>query len=91
MRMFGTTQEHLATVAAKNHRHSTMNPLAQYQKDMSVEEVLNAPMIAWPLTLPMCSPIHGCMPGLLRKPARSGSKSTFSHRFLSFTLARAPK
>src|SRR3546814_2701630 len=57
MRMFGTTQEHLAAVASKNHRHSTMNPLAQYQQDMSIEEVLNAPMIAWPLTLPMCSPI----------------------------------
>ncbi|NIJ37677.1 acetyl-CoA acetyltransferase [Sphingopyxis panaciterrae] len=57
MRMFGTTQEHLAAVAAKNHRHSTMNPLAQYQKDMSIEDVLGAPLIAWPLTLPMCSPI----------------------------------
>src|SRR3546814_7823066 len=57
MRILVTTQEHLAAVASKNHRHSTMNPLAQYQQDMSIEEVLNAPMIAWPLTLPMCSPI----------------------------------
>jgi acetyl-CoA acetyltransferase len=57
MREFGTTERHLAIVAAKNHHHSTFNPLSQYQKDMSADEVLAAPVIAWPLTLPMCSPI----------------------------------
>jgi acetyl-CoA acetyltransferase len=57
MRQFGTTERQLATVAAKNHRHSTLNPLSQYQNDMSVEEVLAGKVIAWPLTLPMCSPI----------------------------------
>lgn len=57
MGRFGTTQRQLAIVASKNHRHSTMNPLAQYQKDMSVDEVLAGAPIAWPLTLPMCSPI----------------------------------
>jgi acetyl-CoA acetyltransferase len=57
MKAFGTTERHLAAVAAKNHHHSTMNPLSQYQKDMSIDEVLAGPMIAWPLTLPMCSPI----------------------------------
>ena len=57
MKLFGTTQRQLAAVSAKNHRHSTMNPLSQFQKDMSIEEVLGAPVISWPLTLPMCSPI----------------------------------
>lgn len=57
MREFGTTQRQLAAVAAKNHHHSTMNPLSQFQKDFSVEEVLAGTVIAWPLTLPMCSPI----------------------------------
>jgi acetyl-CoA acyltransferase len=57
MSKFGTTERQLATVAAKNHRHSTLNPLSQYQNDMSVEEVLAGKLIAWPLTLPMCSPI----------------------------------
>jgi acetyl-CoA acyltransferase len=57
MRQFGTTERQLATVAAKNHRHSTLNPLSQYQNDMSVEDVLAGKLIAWPLTLPMCSPI----------------------------------
>jgi acetyl-CoA acyltransferase len=57
MNRFGTTERQLATVAAKNHRHSTLNPLSQYQNDMSVEDVLAGKLIAWPLTLPMCSPI----------------------------------
>lgn len=57
MGRFGTTQRQLAAVAAKNHMHSTFNPLSQYQHGMTIEEVLEARPIAWPLTLPMCAPI----------------------------------
>jgi acetyl-CoA acyltransferase len=57
MRRFGTTERQLAAVAAKNHHHSTKNPLSQYREDMSVDDVLNARLISWPLTLPMCAPI----------------------------------
>lgn len=57
MREFGTTQEQLATIASKNHQHSTLNPLSQYQKAFSVEEVLAGAPITFPLTVPMCSPI----------------------------------
>lgn len=57
MKTFGLTERQLAAVAAKNHFHSTMNPLSQYRNDMTVDEVLSARMIAWPLTLPMCAPI----------------------------------
>lgn len=57
MQTFGTTQRQFAAVAAKNHWHSTMNPAAQYQQDMSIEEVLQSRLISWPFTLPMCAPI----------------------------------
>ncbi|RKJ99203.1 thiolase family protein [Alicycliphilus denitrificans] len=57
MKMYGTTQEHFAHAAAKNHTHSALNPLAQYQTPMSVEDVLQTPLIAWPLTRAMCAPI----------------------------------
>lgn len=57
MHRFGTTERQIAAVSAKNHFHSTFNPLAQYRKDMSIEEVLAAPLISWPLTLPMCAPV----------------------------------
>lgn len=57
MAQFGTTQRQLAVVAAKNHGHSVHNPRSQYQKALTVEQVLDARLIAWPMTLPMCSPI----------------------------------
>ncbi len=57
MKKYGTTQRQLAVIASKNHYHSSMNPLAQYQNLFTVEEVLEAPEVAYPLTRPMCSPI----------------------------------
>jgi len=57
MKRYGTTQRQLAAVAAKNHRHSVHNPLSQYRDPYTIEEVLAAPPITYPLTLPMCSPI----------------------------------
>jgi len=56
MRRYGTTVDQFAKVAAKNHKHSVHNPYAQYQLEMSVEDVLNARMVAWPNTLYMCCP-----------------------------------
>jgi acetyl-CoA acetyltransferase len=52
----GVTAEQFAKVAVKNHMHSTLNPLAQYQKSFSLEEVLRAEVISYPNTLPMCCP-----------------------------------
>jgi len=57
MREFGTTQRQFAAVAAKNHGHSAHNPLAQYRNTYTVEQVLTAPPITYPLTLPMCAPV----------------------------------
>lgn len=57
MRRYGTTQRQIAAVSAKNHTHSAHNPLSQYRTAMTIDEVLAAPPIAYPLTLPMCAPI----------------------------------
>ncbi len=57
MARFGTTQRQIAAVAAKNHRHSVENPLSQFRNSYSIDEVLSAPPITYPLTLPMCSPV----------------------------------
>jgi len=57
MERYGTTQEQLAVIASKNHFHSSMNPYAQFQKEMSVEEILAGRPVSWPLTVPMCAPI----------------------------------
>jgi len=57
MKNFGTTQRQIAAAASKSHFHSTMNPLAQYRKDFSVDDVLNDRLISWPLTRAMCAPL----------------------------------
>lgn len=57
MKTYGTTQRQIAAVCAKNHQHSAYNPWSQYRKPFTVEEVLAAPPITYPLTLPMCAPM----------------------------------
>ncbi|MGH8447757.1 thiolase family protein [Pseudomonas sp.] len=57
MKTFGTTQRQIAAVCSKNHRHSVHNPYSQFRKTFSIEEVLAAPPITYPITLPMCAPM----------------------------------
>lgn len=57
MRLYGSTIEQLAAVAAKNHAHSVHNERAQYRQSYSVDEILRDRSIVWPLTLPMCAPV----------------------------------
>ncbi|MEV0544508.1 thiolase family protein [Nocardia salmonicida] len=52
----GVGFEQFAKVAEKNHQHSTLNPLAQYQKAFSFEQIANADMIGYPNTTLMCCP-----------------------------------
>jgi acetyl-CoA acyltransferase len=52
----GVGFEQFAKVAEKNHAHSVLNPLAQYQKAFTLEEIMGAEMISYPNTLMMCCP-----------------------------------
>ncbi len=54
---FGTTPAQLAMVAVKNRRHARYNSIAQFTDPISVEEVLNSPMIADPITRLQCCPV----------------------------------
>jgi acetyl-CoA acetyltransferase len=70
MDRYGTRIEHFATIAAKNSLHGSLNPRAQYQRACSVEEVLQSPAIAPPLTRLMCSPIgDGAAAAIVVSPA----------------------
>ncbi len=51
----GATFELFARISEKNHAHSTLNPLAAYSKALSLEQIMNDVMIAYPNTRPMCS------------------------------------
>ncbi|MBP0620898.1 thiolase family protein [Cupriavidus consociatus] len=57
MKTYGTTQRQIAAVSAKNHGHSVHNPLSQFRKPFTIDEVLAAPPITYPITLPMCAPV----------------------------------
>lgn len=57
MAKFGTTEKQMAMVAVKAHRNSAKNPKAHFQKEISIEDVLNSRMITYPLKLYDCSPI----------------------------------
>jgi len=57
MHEYGTTREQMAKVAVKNHHNGSLNPIAQFRNEITVEQVLNSPMVADPLTLFDCSPI----------------------------------
>ena len=57
MKHYGTTAEQFAAVSAKNSFHGSLNDRAQFREVLSIEQVLAEPMIAEPLTRPMCSPI----------------------------------
>lgn len=52
---FGTTQRQLAAIAAKNHGHSVDNPYCQFRRAFSIDEVMAARPLSYPLTVPMCS------------------------------------
>lgn len=57
MEEFGTTRRQLALVSVKNKHNASLNPLAQFQAAVTVEEVINSRPIAEPLCLYDCSPV----------------------------------
>lgn len=51
MNRFGTTEEDMSRVAVKAHHYGAMNPLAQFQKEITLEKALASQVISWPLKL----------------------------------------
>ena len=82
MLKYGTTKEQMALVSVKNHHYSTMNPLAQFQKEVTVEEVLGSPMVAPPLNLFDCSGITDGAAGVIMVPAEDARKYTDTPLYL---------
>lgn len=57
MARFGSTQQDLARLAAKNHTAAAHNPLCQYRTPMTVEQVLADKPVVFPFTRAMCAPV----------------------------------
>lgn len=57
MHEFGTKKEDISRCAVKNHKYAAMNPKAQFRREITLEQAVNAPMVAWPLTVFDCCPL----------------------------------
>ncbi len=69
MHEYGTTERQMAMVAVKNHYHGSLNPKAQMQKEITLENVLTSRVVAWPLKLYDCSLItDGASCVIITKP-----------------------
>jgi acetyl-CoA acetyltransferase len=102
--VLGTTVHQIAAAAAKARRCAARNPLAQFRTPVTVEEVLQAPVVAGSLTRLMCSSftdgaaaavlMAGPVPGAPRVRAsilRSGNGDLDYHTRLGETVAEAWK
>ncbi len=76
MHEFGTTREQIASVAVKNHRNGAMNPMAQFQKAIGMDVVLNAVKVADPLGVFDCAPISDGAAAVILAPLEVAKKFT---------------
>jgi len=83
MKEFGTTVEQMAAVSVKNHLNAYYNPYSQKRNRYTIQDVRNAPMVAWPLTrLDICVMSDGAAVTILaseeglRKLEKAGAKIT---------------
>jgi acetyl-CoA C-acetyltransferase len=76
MEAHGATEEDLAWVAVKNHRHGAMNPKAQFRREIDVDDVLRSTMVASPLRMLHCSPVSDGAAAVLLCPLDQAAKYT---------------
>lgn len=76
MHHYGTTREQLAKVAVKNHYNGKRNPNAQFQMEITVDQVLNSSMVAEPLRLLDCSPVSDGASAVILCPLNMAKKFT---------------
>lgn len=76
MHRYPLTREQLAQVAIKNHYNGARNPIAQFQKEITMDTVLNSTMVADPLRLFDCSPITDGAAAVVVAPLEMAKKFT---------------
>jgi acetyl-CoA C-acetyltransferase len=76
MERWGATDEDLSWVSVKNHKHGAMNPKAQFQREVSLEEVMRSTPVADPLRLLHCSPVSDGAAAVLLCPLEDAHRYT---------------
>ena len=76
MAEYGTTEEDLAWVSVKNHRHGALNEHAQFQRELTTDQVLSSALVSEPLRLLNCSPVSDGAAAVLLCPLDQASQYT---------------
>ncbi len=76
MNKYCTTRDQMAQVAVKNHKNGMLNPLAQFQMEVTLDQVKKAVMVSDPLTILDCSPITDGSAAVILCPADMAKKIT---------------
>ncbi|MFA5411972.1 MAG: thiolase domain-containing protein [Candidatus Micrarchaeia archaeon] len=76
MHDYKATSEMLASVAVKNHKHGSMNQFAQYQNEITIQDVLDSKMVADPLRILDCSPLTDGAAAVVLAPLDIAKKYT---------------
>jgi acetyl-CoA C-acetyltransferase len=85
---YGWTKEDLAHVAVKNHKNGALHPKAHFQRPVTLDTVVNAPMIAWPLgRFDCCAMSDGAAAVVVTRP-EIAKRSTHKHDY-ALTKANA--
>ena len=74
--MLFRSEEDLAWVAVKNHRHGARNQKAQFRREITVEQVLSSAPVAEPLRLLHCSPVSDGAAAVLLCPLDQAKRYT---------------
>jgi acetyl-CoA C-acetyltransferase len=74
MHEFGTTEEQMAAVAVKNHENAFKNPYAQFNKRISISDVMESKVVADPLKLLDCSPLSDGAAAVILAPLEKARK-----------------
>lgn len=76
MHNFGATREEIASVAVKNHKNGRLNPNAHFQNEITVEQVLGAPMVSAPIGQLDCAPVSDGAAAIVLAPLDHARKFT---------------
>jgi acetyl-CoA C-acetyltransferase len=91
MEAYGTTEEDLAWVSVKSHRHGAKNPKAQFRREFTVDDIMSSSMVSEPLRLLHCSPVSDGAAAVLLCPLDQAKKYTDRPvKILGSGLATAP-
>jgi acetyl-CoA C-acetyltransferase len=76
MHEYGATEEDLCRASIKAHHYGALNPYAQFQKEITMEDCLKARYVAWPLKLFDASPITDGSASIILANAEIAKKFT---------------